>query len=189
MNINKKTEKVRFFEAHCSDCNDVFSVPLLSDFAYGEFILVSKDGKAFVYMNSIVEKSFDLISDLFRELNSTEKQQDSQKYNFRSLVALIEKIKRKRKDDYLYTTMYLHRLHWTIAQCADEVDGQKLTNQFRCPKCRSTNVLYGDSVVVKDDLIPVVSFDKFNALSRDEKKDKVCELYIASKDIFQAPSL
>ena len=165
MSNNKKTETVRFFEAHCSDCNESFAVPLLSDFAYGEFILKTEDGKAFAYMNAIIEKSFELISKLVKEISQSE--------NSKEL-----------RPDHSFSSGDLNTLHWVIAQCADEIGNEKLDNQFRCPNCGSIDVLYGNSVAVRDDEIPVVSFERFNALVDSEKKDKVRELYDIGKGLF-----
>jgi|SRR5215207_7377664 len=184
MNVNKKHETVRFFEAHCRDCNATFGVPLLSDFSYGEFILKSEDGKAFAYLNGIVEKSFDQISNILEEFGEDKKNRNLRigKYGF--LSAWWAKIRPKRDEDYYQSVAYINRLQWTIAQCADEIGGQKLTTQFICPNCRSNKVGYGDTVVVKDDEIPVVTFDMFNAMSESEKKEKVREVYNISKGLF-----
>ena len=165
MNSNKKTETVRFFEAHCSDCNESFAVPLLSDFAYGEFILQTEDGKAFAYMNAIIEKSFELISGLVKEINQSENS-------------------KKLRVGNSYSSGDLKRLHWVIAQCADGIGGAKLGNQFRCPNCGSTDVSYGDTVAVRDYAIPVVSFERFRALSESEKKGRIRELYNIGKGLF-----
>ena len=184
MNVNKKTEKVRFFEAHCRDCNKTLGVPLLSDFAYGEFILKSEDGKVFAYLNGIVEKNFDLISKTLKELGEDRKHREMRigKYGF--LSTLWANIKPKREEDYYLPGSYLDRLQWTIAHCADEIGGQRLTTHFVCPNCQSKNVLYGDAVVVKDDEIPIVTFDTCNALSESEKKERVREIYNISKGLF-----
>ena len=104
MNINKETQKVRFFEAHCADCSETFGVPLLSDFAYGEFILKSDDGKAFAYLNAIVEKNYDLISDILRVFGEEKNNRELRigKYGF--LSTLWSKIKPKREEDWLKMT-------------------------------------------------------------------------------------
>ena len=184
MTIKKKTEKVRFFEAHCNDCNETFGVPLLSDFLYGGLILKAEDGKAFAYMNGIEEENFDLISNILKESSEDKANREPRIGQYGFLSAVWAKIKPEREEDYYLTNAYINRLQWTIAHCADEIGGQKLTTQFICPNCRSTHVGYGDAVVVKDDEIPIVTFDMFNMLSESEKKERVLEVYNISKGLF-----
>lgn len=184
MDTKKKTLKVRFFEAHCNDCHATFGVPLLSDFSYGEFILKSEDGKAFAYMNSIEEKNCDFISNMLKKFANDKENRELRKGNYGFLSVLWAKIKPARDKDYYPTNAYINKLQWTIAHCADEINGQKLTTHFTCPVCHSKNVLYGDAVAINDDEIPIVTFDVFNAMSESDKIEKVYQTYYISKNMF-----
>jgi len=183
MTDKKKMQIVRFFEAHCRDCNEVFAVPLLSDFAYGEFILPSEDGQAFAYLNAITESSFDLISNLVQEINEKENS-GVPRENLGFMGTILDKLKRESGAKHSPTSRDLNRLHWVVAQCADEIDDKKLSNQYRCPKCRSGDIDYGAAIVVRDDEIPIASFERFRTLSETEQKGRVRELYNSSEGLF-----
>ena len=47
----------------CNDCSASFIIPSLSDFVYGELIMVSPIGE-FVYLNSFTDPVFDEVSDI-----------------------------------------------------------------------------------------------------------------------------
>lgn len=51
---------VRFFLQLCDHCRTIFPLPLLSDFAYGEFIFHSQAGKYHVYSNVFEDPAWDI---------------------------------------------------------------------------------------------------------------------------------
>lgn len=181
MDANKKAKKVRFFEAYCEDCHKTFAVPLLSDFVYGGLIFNSEDGKAFAYIDALADLSFDFISKTLKRFAKDKENRELRKGYYGFLSTWWAKIKPRRDEDYYLTDTYINRVQWTIAHCADEINGQKLTSHFICPSCHSKNVIYGNAIVIKDDEIPIVTFNTFNTMSESEKIDKIYETYHISK--------
>jgi hypothetical protein len=55
-------QKVRFFQADCRDCTKKFPFPLLSDFAYGDFILHGEKGDVFGFLPALNNSTWEEIT-------------------------------------------------------------------------------------------------------------------------------
>lgn len=63
------------------------------------------------------------------------------------------------------------RLQWVIASCADKIDNLRLTSEFACRQCHSSNlILFDEAMEVRN--IPQVSFKEFESLNEDNKVKK-----------------
>ncbi|MEO7456324.1 MAG: hypothetical protein ABIY52_08680 [Gemmatimonadaceae bacterium] len=140
----KRTERVMQFRARCDGCSETFPIPMLSDFAYGEFILGGEHGKAFAYLNSFEEPAWTII---------------------RELVPPIP------QHDWAPAAALFHRV---VAACADPVAGERLSMEPAvCPHCRSNRVVISDADALGPTLLPLASFAAFMRLTADERADMV----------------
>ena len=139
-----------FFPAECKDCGAKFSLPTLSDFAYGSFIFCGEKGRAFAYLDAIGNPGWDEIRGLLLAISG------------------LEKFEANADAD---------RFQYAVARCADEVYGERLQVGWRCPECLSSSVTCYVDVISQHKEIPVVTFSKFKAMSVHEKIDLLTELW------------
>ena len=146
---------LQFFEGSCRACRHKFSMPLLSDFSYGEFILHGKRQHVFGFLSSLDEPAWDDIDARLRQ------------------AGLFSAFATGRDID---------RFHRVIAASADAIGGQRLVPFPVCPSCGSRSIAYGDSKPQDIRSVPRVTFSEYQQLSSEMKSQKVAELWSSSHD-------
>jgi len=58
---------VIFFKNTCSSCFNDVGIPLLGDFAYGEFIYQTSDGHNYAYVSALTEPAWERVKLILRE--------------------------------------------------------------------------------------------------------------------------
>ena len=140
--MTAKTYRVQFYEASCLHCKRTFSVPLLGDQSYGQFIFHGERGGVFGYLFAFDEPAWEDITDRLRQTR-----------------LYITSQNRADSD----------RFQRVIAASADPVSGQSLALRPVCPSCHSDNILYGDSKPLEIREIPYVTFNAYQRLSDEQK--------------------
>src|SRR6266403_4521514 len=59
--------RIQFYEASCRHCRRTFSIPLLGDQSYGQFIFHGENGGIFGYLSSLEEPAWEDITDRLRQ--------------------------------------------------------------------------------------------------------------------------
>ena len=129
--------RVQFYEASCHHCRRTFSIPLLGDQSYGQFIFHGENGSIFGYLSSFEEPAWE---DITARLGQ----------------AGFVKTSTSPAD--------IGHLQRVIAASADPIGGQRLVLLPVCPGCRSQSVEYGDSKPLDIRQIPSVTFTAYNIL-------------------------
>lgn len=138
---------VGVYRFQCKSCKSEFEVYRLSDFLYGEKLLLTKDGIDYVYLNCFEDK-------LMEELSN-----------------IVEKHLNK-KIGYSQDSIYFFNLLFD-ATC-DEVNGKKIDSsrhKYSCSKCKSDDTkelpinLWGTKKVT----FPIVKHEKWNSMTNNEK--------------------
>ena len=142
--------RVQFFQAECLHCRWTFSMPLLGDQSYGQFIFHGDKGDVFAYLPAFEEPAWD---DITKRLKGAGLFADS----------------RSRTE--------IERFQRVIAASADPIRGQMLELFPSCPRCHSDSVSYGDSKPLGIQEIPSVTFQGYQMLSDEKKTAKLCELW------------
>ncbi|MBK8093779.1 MAG: hypothetical protein IPK32_17835 [Verrucomicrobiaceae bacterium] len=146
--------KVQFFSAKCQACGHGFSMPLLSDFSYGEFIFHGERQCVFGFLSAQDEPAWEDIE-----------------VRLRRSALLGDRPTRPQ----------IERLHRVIAVAADSIAGQRLVSFPVCPSCGARSVAYGDSDPQGIHEIPQVSFQQYQSLSDSERSRRVEQLWRESK--------
>lgn len=142
--------KVQFFSAKCQACGHRFSMPLLGDFSYGEFILHGERQRVFGFLSAHDEPAWEDIDARLRR------------------VALLSDSPSRPEID---------RLHRVIAATADSIAGQRLVPFPVCPSCGARSVACGDSDPQGIHEIPRVTFQWYRSLSDAERSRRVEQLW------------
>lgn len=142
------SHRIQFYEASCRHCRRTFSMPLLGDQSYGQFIFHGEKGSVFGYLSSFEEPAWaDITGRLQRAGLFTKSRAD------------IEHLQR------------------VIAASADPIDGQTLLLCPICPGCRSRSVEYGDSQPLDRREIPGVTSGAYHALSDQNRTERLRQLW------------
>lgn len=141
--------RVGTFEALCKHCKRTFSIPLLGDQSYGQFILHGEKGGVFGYLCAFEEPAWEDITNKLRQLGF-----------FTDLP-----------------TRDITRFQRAIAVSADQISGQKLDLFDVCPSCKSHSIDVWDSKPQGIVEIPTVSFNDYNRLPNEERIEKLGELW------------
>jgi hypothetical protein len=144
------THKVRFFSANCQTCGHRFSMPLLGDFSYGQFIFQGERQRVFGYLAALDEPAWEDIDARLRR------------------AALLGNSPSSSEIDHL---------HRVIAAAADSIAGQQLVPLPVCPLCGARSVAYGDSDPQGIHEIPSVTFQQYQSLSDSERSRRVEQLW------------
>jgi hypothetical protein len=152
------SQQVQFVEASCQACRRKFSMPVLSDFSYGEFILHGERNCVFGFLCAHNEPAWEDIETRLKQAG---------------LLAASP------------TRTDIDHFHRVIASSADAISGQRLVPFPVCPSCGSRSVAYGDSKpheigdFIREDIreIPRVTFEAFQLLSDATKTERVGELW------------
>lgn len=144
--------RVARFKAKCKDCSNDFLIPLLSDFAYGEFIARGQFGKEFGYLNSFEQKAWGMIDEIFKSLRSNDKNKEDDE------SACFQKV---------------------VGKCIDKIDGEEfsIVSGPVCPKCFSRKIDYDDQIVIDFYEIPEATFNALMNLNEDDRKKFVERLW------------
>jgi hypothetical protein len=144
------SHQVRFFEASCHVCGHKFSMPLLSDFSYGEFTFHGEKHAVFGFLSAHEEPAWQDIESRLRQVG---------------LLAISP------------TRSNIEHFHRVIAASADAISGQQLVPFPVCPSCGARSVAYGDSKQLNIREIPRVTFHKYQSLSNEMKFQRLGELW------------
>jgi hypothetical protein len=142
--------KVQFFSAKCQACGHRFSMPVLSDFSYGEFIFHGERQRVFGFLSAHEEPAWEDIDARLRR------------------AALLGDSPSRPE---------INRLHRVIAAAADSIAGQRLVPLPVCPSCGARSVAYGDSDPQGIHEIPSVTFQQYQSLSDSERSERVEQLW------------
>ncbi|MBN2211049.1 MAG: hypothetical protein JW709_06595 [Sedimentisphaerales bacterium] len=141
---------VQCFAAPCPHCHVVAAIPLLSDFAYGEFIYQTDDGHHFAYAMVIAEPAWDRVDAILREHAGMG----------------------PHKND-VEIDVFQH----IIIRCADLFNGRPFTTDFPlCPHCGGKITSYSDKNRLYSLYIHDVTWSTFMALPPTDQVKTVMEL-------------
>ena len=148
------------FRGSCNACKEHLTVPLLSDFAYGEFIARAYDGRTHGYLNTFEESAWDSIEQIFGLVN-------------------VKFIDRELES--------IESFQWVLGKCIDPINGHELSIVLGpvCSFCGSKDVTYGNAIKVGYQSIPTVSFSEFMKLDESGKftlLEKLLEEYNRSNN-------
>ncbi len=135
------------FKSICNECHHTFDMPLLSDLAYGEFIVRDKSGKRFSYLTTIGNQGFSKVSEIFDNL--TEKKMSYKKHFLWVLAECLDPINGEKMD---------------------------VAHRPICPKCHSYDIKYGSGEKTGEIDLPETSFFEFLSLSAEEQIVKIEKL-------------
>jgi hypothetical protein len=144
------SHSVQFFEASCDACRHRFSMPLLSDFSYGEFILHGERQTIFGFLSAHDEPAWDDIEGRLRRAGL-----------FSASATRLE----------------IDRFQRVIAASADTISGERLVLFPVCPSCGSRSLAYDDSKPQGIRDVPRVTFGEYQLLSDEMRTQKVTELW------------
>ncbi len=144
------TQRVPFYEASCRHCRRTFSIPLLGDQGYGQFIFHGEKGSVFGFLFALEEPAWADIENTLRRagLYTTS-----------------------------YSRPGAGRFQRVVAASADPIGGQPLVLLPVCPGCRSRSVEYGDSKPLDIREIRRVTFDAYQSLSDQDKTGRLRQLW------------
>jgi len=135
--------KVSTVKAKCKSCGHHFETPLLSDFSYGEFIYSNQSGHSYKYLVGLNNKTWDFVQSIVNSDNKT-----------------------KDKGEVIQKVMGL------IADNDAKADFYQ-NEKFICPTCgRDAKILDRDNVTGFIE-IDEMTFDRFERLTADEKKEEI----------------
>ncbi len=147
MNKNLITVKVRIEEALCKQCGEKKSFYYLSDYSYGERLVMTKDLKYYAYVNLIEDKAFDELEKYIKLILEC--------YN----ITLSEKLLAKCINNLFGIT-------------CDAINNQPIDTASRDDKCLSCgNDNFGQNIseAIEDIEIPSVTHMQWDRLNEDEK--------------------
>jgi hypothetical protein len=154
--------EIKFYKAICNKCSYVFTVPVLGDMSYGEFIAKGDKGNIFGYLNAFDnEEAWKYIEYFFTKLcNQNNKSSDC-------------------RDG-------IEQFYYIIGKCLDKIEGQELSivGFPKCPNCRIPcgNFNDNDNNFIEKKDIPRASFEEFLSLNDFQRKKHIYilwnELYI-----------
>ncbi|MBN2878393.1 MAG: hypothetical protein JXN65_02075 [Clostridia bacterium] len=141
--------KLRVLQTTCKKCKFGFESYYLSDFTYGQRLLLSKDGKYYSYINLIEDKVYDEVEDII------------------SIIINHSNIKLSKTElaDCLRQVFYL---------ACDTIKGIQIETargKRRCPKCGTDEIEYcpEDHIFCEEKTFKVVSHNDWNKLSAIER--------------------
>jgi len=143
--------QIATFKAICMQCQSVFSIPLLPDQAFGEFIAWGENGKAAVYLSAYEDGNWDYIISLYHQVTG-------------GPLSDIEK--------------ETNCVQWLIGRCLDTVEGENLSIMGGpvCPACHSHRVGYGNSIKTGGVTLQDATFGQFSSLNKNGQIEHIREL-------------
>ena len=143
--------RVRFFGAACKACGFEFSMPLLSDFSYGELIFHGERQGVFGFLSSLEEAAWEDVDARLR-------------------ASVLRSASPSRSE--------ILRLQRVVAAVADPIAGRRLVPFPVCPSCGSRSIVDDESDPRGTGEIPRVTFQHYLSLSDAEKSRRVETLWI-----------
>ena len=144
------SHRVQLYEASCRHCRRTFSIPLLGDQSYGDFIFHGEKGGAFGFLFALEEPAWEDIEERLRR------------------AGLYTASRARSQIDHFQRV---------VAASADPISGQALALLPVCPGCRSQSVEYGDSKPLEIREIPGVTFRGYQALSDQNRTERLRQLW------------
>lgn len=146
----RMSRTVRFFKNTCPSCLSDVGIPLLGDFAYGEFIYQTADGLNFAYVSAITEPAWERVKSILRKHCGM-------------------KLDKNNTDIRIYQNI--------LIRCADTLNERPFTTDFPlCPKCGSKITSYSDNTILFDKHIEDATWQTFMQLPQDKQVAAVIEL-------------
>ena len=138
---------VRFFRNACRTCHNDVGVPLLGMFAYGEFVYQTDDGRTYAYVAALTNPAWERVAAILR-------------------LAAGMSLEKNDGDIDVYQRI--------LIRCADRNAERQYSTEFPlCPKCAAKITSYGDDVVMFDQYLDDVTWERFMALSPQAQVDEV----------------
>lgn len=141
--------RVQFFDARCLHCRRTFSIPLLGDQSYGQFILHGEKGDVFGYLSAFDNPVWEDIANRLK---------DAGLFSYSDSQTEVERFQR------------------VIAASADPIGSQALELSPSCPSCHCDSLSYSDLTPLGVRGIPSVTFYEYQKLA-DGKTARLCELW------------
>lgn len=143
-----KELKVGVFRCRCMACRHEFEAFRISDFAYGERLLLTEDGIDYGYLNCFEDKVFDEID---------------------------EAVKVLMRDKGIPENEYRKYYDKAFSITCDRVNGKNIDASrisFACPICKSDKVmeLDGEAHETRKVAFPVISHEAWNHMDISERK-------------------
>lgn len=143
-----------FYKARCKTCESELAYPLLSDFAYGEFIFSGSDGVSFRYLSAFECEVWEEISSIIKSNG-------------------LSALDRNDYDIEIFQSI--------VGSVIDESDEISFQLKGICPKCKSSDLTYSDNELIYNRDIPIASFTNFSSLDEVEKTELIISRWNASK--------
>lgn len=149
MYTNKIKLKVRKEEGVCKKCGEIKKFYYLSDFSYGEKLILIKGGKDYAYVNLLEDKAFEELEEII------------------NLVL-------KKYDVALNSIMFAKCLNKLFGLTCDMVEDELVNTvncNEKCKHCGYDKFSFGEDLkeAIVDIEVPVVTHLSWNALSDDDK--------------------
>lgn len=143
-----------FYRTECKSCKSEFAYPLLSDFAYGEFIFSGADGISFRYLSAFESEAWEEVSSIIKSNElSTLDRNDSDIEIFQRIVGSV----------------------------IDEKNDISFQLKGICPNCKNSDLIYNDNELIENRDIPTASFSNFSSLDESEKTELIISRWNALK--------
>src|SRR5438874_1555813 len=124
------SHRVQFYEASCPHCRRTFSIPLLGNQSYGQFIFHGEKGDAFGFLSAFEEPAWEDIE---------------------------RRLRRAGMYTTSHSRTNIDRFQRVVAASADPICEQTLMLLPVCPGCSSQSVEYWDSKPLDIREVPGVS--------------------------------
>lgn len=142
--------RVQFYEASCRHCRRTFSVPLLGEQSYGQFIFYGEKGTAFGLLVAAEQSAWADVEERLRQAGL---------FTASGPRSQIEHFQR------------------VVAASADPIHGQTLLLYPICPECRSRSLEYGAAKPLDIREIPEVTFGAYQLLSDHNKMERLRQFW------------
>lgn len=145
--------KLQLVKYTCGSCGSVFDAPALTEGAYGEFLLWSREGRM-RYLNAFVDPTLKEVDNLLRDCKALE------------------------GSSPLERSKFLHRLYGRVA-CDPDVQGAPFDIDAYppCPSCHSSKVIsweFKDPPEFVDVDVPIVTHHIWSSLLDGQKEELLC---------------
>ena len=149
---NRMPRSVRFFRNTCPHCNNDVGIPLLGDFAYGEFIYQTDDGRSYAYVSAIDHPAWVRMNAIFKGAAGMSLDQNNDDIRIYQIV---------------------------LIRCADLHEGRRYSTNFPlCSMCGGKIKCYSDDVIMFDAEVQDATWNEFLSTSDADQYRKVLALIV-----------